>query len=711
MNPIAAMALPLVCFCAFFLGATVAGAKPVLPKEGPPVLAPVDLKVDGRLPVRIVLKAPGLQRSPVKFVIRGEPEFGRVRLLKQLAGDSVEVEYVPPADRSILADSFLFAGSNAQGFSSDAKARIQIVDIGPRLSVPLALDFAATRVGQSARLPLEVRNSGDQPAEGHLTVSAPWELEEGADRYSLAPGERKTLWVLFKPSKAGWSQGDVRLSGAAFATVQMRAEALDWVEVAKDPFGFVWADANKQSAELALSNVGGDALELMLQASPPLDHVAKVWIEPGKSLSVPLRWRGDVVPGGWGTLLLYSTTGMRRVVVWSLDAILSGLGPEFVLAGESGSLSARRTFTNTGGKTGSWTFKCTPPFYLSDAEPVPKAAAAPPTGSLHSLPAPAKVLEAPATIPGFTWDHNLNRFIPSGGGAKAAAVSAAPAAAKEESPAAPKAARATELTRSLQPGESFVLFVGLGGKSAGLEGTLSITGPGQRHQEPLLVKGQVSTARGKAKSALGVPLAAKAPSAMPLDSAVAAAPLPPPAAFSLPQAAAALGLTALPSLFSKKAAAPKQAPPPPPEDLQEAFLPGLFLPGFRIKDVTSNAATIIFPAGPGVTPEHLVVRYREMHPVEGGDPRSEWLPFQPADRPGKRVGQNIEIRLRGLPPGWVNCIDLLGPPFADGKRDRLYQTEIITLPVPGVLSPKSPWPWLVLLALLGVAYVRRRRSN
>ncbi len=705
------MALPLVCFCAFLGQVTVASAKPVIPKEGPPVLAPVDLKVEGRLPVRILLKAPGLQRSPVKFVIRQDPEFGRVRLLKQLTGDSVEVEYVPPADRSILADTFLFAGSNAQGFSSDAKARIQIVDIGPRLSVPLALDFAATRVGRSTRLPLEVRNSGDQPAEGQITVAAPWELEEAADRYLLAPGERKTVGVVFKPSKAGWAQGEVRLSGAASATVQMRAEALDWVEVANDPFGFVWADAGKQTAELALSNLGAESLELMLQSSPPLDHVAKVWIEPGKSISVPLSWRGDGVPGGWGTLLLHSPTGMRRVVVWSLDAILSGLGPALVLAGDEGSAGARRTFTNTGGRSGSWTFSCTPPFYLSDAEPVPKAVAAP-APAAGAAPPPltqAKVLEAPAAIPGFVWDHNQNRYVPSASVAKA--VPTAVAEPKEVSSAVPKAARATELTRRLQPGESFVLFVGLSGKPLGLAGTLFVKGPGQSHEEPLFLQGEDLSARVKKIAVASVPAPSKTPQALPLEMSGAGAALPPPSALAIPQPTASVGGGALPSLFVKKAAPAKMQTPDAPVIIQDAFLPGLFLRGFRVKDVTSDSATIVFPAGLGVTPEHLVVRYREMHLLEGGDPIVKWVPFRDADRKGKRVGENIEIRLRGLPAGWCNVIDLVGPPFSDGSRERLFQSEIITLPSAGALSPKSPWLWTVLLALLAGAYVLRRGSK
>jgi hypothetical protein len=700
MNLSAAKALPFVCLGALFLGEPSAFAKPAVPKEGPPVLAPMELKVEGRLPVRIVLKAAGLQRSPVTFLLRGKPEFGQVRLLKQLAGDSVEVEYEPPADRLILADSFLFAGYNAQGFSSDCRARIQIVDIGPRLGVPLALDFAATRVGQSVRLPLEVRNSGDQPGEGRITVSAPWELEEGADRYALAPGERKTFGVWFKPLKSGWSQGDVRFSGGASASVQLRAEALDWVEVARDPLAFEWTNAKEQGAELMLSNSGGELLELTLQASPPLVHDSNVRVEAGKSLSIPLRWQGNAVPGGWGTLLLSSQTGMRRVLVWSLDAVLSGLGPAFVLADESGAVGARRTLTNVGGKSGTWRFRCAPPFYLGDAEQLSKEPPMPAPGSFPATPAlTAKNTGERAAPPGFVWDHNLNRFIPAAGTVKAVPTPAPQA--KEQPPAVPKpptvtrAPKPTDLTRSLQPGESFVLFVGLSGKPAGPGGTLSVEGPGQSTVEPLVVV------------EVQIPPVPPPPAVAPVAGAALPVPsLPPPS----PSAVAPVP-AALPSLFTKKAKSAKAPPPPPPAILQQAFLPGLVLPGFRVQDVTSHSATIVFPAGPGVTPEHLVVRYREIYPVEEGDPRVEWVPFNAAHRPGRRVGPNIEIQLRGLLPGWVNCIDLLGPASVNGSRDRLFQVDITTPPADGVLSEKSPWRSLVLVTVLGGVVFLWRRSR
>lgn len=709
MIPRIVMALRLVCFCAFLCGA-VAGAEDS--KEGPPVLQPVELKVEGRLPVRIVLRASGILRSPVKFVIRKEPEFGKVRWLKQIAGDSMEVEYLPPADLAIREDTFWFACSNAKGFSSDTRAHIQIKDIGPRLKVGLTLDFPPTRVGQSSRLPLEVSNSGDQPAEGKLAVGLPWEIEPGSETYALAPGERKVVGVMFRPSKAGWSQTEIQLSGDAPATVQVRGEALDWVEVAKDPVAFVWSGEREQKAELVLSNSGGAPLDLTLEASPSLEHEPKVHVEAGTVRAVPMRWSGGTVPGGWGTLLLVSGGGMRRVVVWSLDAILSGFGPSFGFEGEGTALQARRTFTNTGGRSGTWTFRCTPPFYLSDAERLGRAEPArlpePGPPPAPTVVAPSKKTEERASIPGFVWDPDQNRYVPARSVQKPIPQPQVepkkPPQVVQQTPQAPLTSATqypTELSRTLQPGESFVLHVGLSGKPPVAGSTLSANGPGLRHEEALLVKETAARQRSRLTNVATMPLAEKRPLAAPSGLNAEGAALPPPERPPLPPPVGQNGSPVLPSIVPAKKALPKRDEVPVPENLMGAFFPVLLYPGLRIKDVSSDAATIAFPAPREVTPEHLVVRYGNVVGGEGGEPVVRWAAFEGGNRRGKRVDGHIEIRLRGLAVGCVNHIDLLSPLGADGQRDKFCAMDILTPPASGVFAPRGIGTWVVAVVLTG----------
>jgi hypothetical protein len=201
------------------------------------------------------------------------------------------------------------------------------------------------------------------------------------------------------------------------------------------------------------------------------------------------------------------------------------------------------------------------------------------------------------------------------------------------------------------------------------------------------------------------------------------APLPP--ASPVPtQQPATPGAAALPGISSGKAAAANAPAPHNIAVAEGAIVPGVFLAGFRVKDVTSNSATISFPVGQGVAPQHLVVRYRKIHPAEKGAdpekaPREEWIPFKgwkgklirSTDSSGERIDSTIEIRLSGLLPGASNDIDLIGPPESDGVRPILHQAEIFTPPAEVTLLPRKPWFWGGVAAVLGVACFLQRRAR
>jgi hypothetical protein len=707
MLPSALTVWPFVFLCLLFTVVAEVGAKSVPEKGGPPILAPVDLRVEGRKPVRFFLKAHGLQRSPVKFVIRREPAFGRLRLVKEISGDSVEVEYVPPGDSTIKEDSFWFAGSNAQGFSSDVRARIQISDLGPQLKVAALLDFETVRVGQSKQLTLELSNVGDQLFEGPLTVSAPWEIEGAVTSLALAPGENRFLRVVFKPLKVGTARGIVQLGGGNQVTVQLRGEASEWVVLDRDPVSLLWDDSKRQAISLTLSNPGEEALEVQVEASPALEHESRITLVAGAECSLPLRWSGNSVPGGWGTLLLLSQTGMRRVVVWTLDAVLSGLGPSLVLKGEGGFQSVRRTFTNTGGRAGTWRFRCTEPFFLGNAAVLSREIQPPPEDLSPRIAAREKKVEGHSDITGFVWDQNQSRYVPSRGSAKP--PDSARSMARPSAVAGGPKIRASELVCTLQPDESFELLIAVEGRSADSAGSFFVDGPGQRHEEPIQVEKGDARVPSKGVGAAQVPLAELKPAALPAVAPQRMPALPPPVGAVLPPASAPPGYTPLPRLIPQMAGAPVGASDPTSDILTNALLPGLFLDGFRISDITSDSAIIRFPVPPGVKPEHIVVRYGEL--VDGAvGGAMDWVPFPDSQRRGRLADGQVEIRLRGLRAGMNNFIDLLGPPSGNGWRDRLLVTQIDTAPTPSLLSPRRPFSWLVLSTAVAGGYFLRRRS-
>jgi hypothetical protein len=189
------------------------------------------------------------------------------------------------------------------------------------------------------------------------------------------------------------------------------------------------------------------------------------------------------------------------------------------------------------------------------------------------------------------------------------------------------------------------------------------------------------------------------------------------------------GEASFPSIFPKKTASPKTLNPEPPKVLLDALLPGMVLEGFRVLAATPRSATIMFPAQKGVLPEELVFRRREFEWEEeekkeqtpAVDKKTEtreelrvrWVRIEPSDVKAKRVGSNIEVHLRGLPPGQTNYVDLLGPPNAKGERTRLYVAEITNPPAHEFLAGRNFWTLGTVgsFLLLGVVYTLRRRAK
>ena len=194
-----------------------------------PIPVPLVYTVIGREPVRIPLKVVGTQLGLVTFLLRASPKYGSVRLLSA-QGDGAQVEYTPPLNLALSADSFSFVAANSKGVSAEAVVQIKIVDRGPKLEVAAQLDFGTVRVGDRKTLTLEVHNAGDLPAVGSVTVTPPWTLTHPESSEQLAPGQKRTLSVQLTAILAGKAVGELRFEGDPSKTVTLTAEVRDWIQ-------------------------------------------------------------------------------------------------------------------------------------------------------------------------------------------------------------------------------------------------------------------------------------------------------------------------------------------------------------------------------------------------------------------------------------------------------------------------------------------------
>lgn len=329
-----------------------------------PIPVPLVYTVIGREAVRIPLKVAGSQPEPVTFLLRASPKCGTVRLLRS-QGEGAQVEYTPPENLALSADSFSFVAANSKGVSAEAVVQIKIVDRGPKLEVAAQLDFGAIRVGDCKTLTLEVHNAGDLPTGGSINVTPPWTLTNPESSQQLAPGQKRTLSVQLTPILAGKAVGELRFEGDSSKTVTLTAEVRDWIQAGPDPLKLRAIESQTRMGHLQLSNENDDAKTVTLTSKPPLEHPAEVHLTPHQQIAIPLR-STTRISGSYSGVLTLSGGGEHetKVLLWEAAALGPSLGgvdfnqAPLRISQLPSDPAPSVLFRNEGGQAGSWSLQC-----------------------------------------------------------------------------------------------------------------------------------------------------------------------------------------------------------------------------------------------------------------------------------------------------------------------------------------------------------------
>jgi hypothetical protein len=371
----------LLCVVAFLFGVS-AGSQSVMGAPGltlnerklatfenaPPIPAPVKLMLTSRAPVRVILRVKGLQKEPVTFYLREEPEHGSAKILPQVSREWAELEYTPTQDRRFTTDTFKFVVSNSWGTSSESIADITIKDIGPRLEIPHHLDFGLLQTGEVREIPITVRNTGDIVAEGTISITGDWFLPKNHSKYSLEPGQSLILPLGLAPKRTGVLEGELRFSSGASGSIFLMAKVEDWVHARPDPLLLKIQERNKRTVNLLLSNETEIRQWICIESEPQLSHPYAVWISPKQTLEVTLICDNQTPAEQSGKLILRGSEGRRRIMLWRTAAFgpsLGGLPPGKSLElvpSPNHHLEKRLEIWNQGGRLGRWELKTSDPY-------------------------------------------------------------------------------------------------------------------------------------------------------------------------------------------------------------------------------------------------------------------------------------------------------------------------------------------------------------
>jgi len=310
------------------LAATAASGAP---KEPPPAPAPPmaqsqNLSIYRGRSMEIPLRAVGRAPSQLRFIIRAQPEHGKLGEIRFTGPKSAVVTYTQNETGGADGDAFTFAVQAADtAVSAPAQVRIVITEEPPALSVIHSLDFGPLRLGQTREEEITLRNTGGGLLAGVIQAPEPWKIL-GSPEYQLSRKKEKKIRVLFAPLEAGEYNSKLAFSHDARSSVSLIGQAtspLDFhppqeLELAAEPAGPV------RSGVLVITNRTPDERSVEISVPPEIVAPAEVSVPGHGEFRLTLRTREDFLGSLEGKVELASEGFYRKISlrVFALQPVL-----------------------------------------------------------------------------------------------------------------------------------------------------------------------------------------------------------------------------------------------------------------------------------------------------------------------------------------------------------------------------------------------------
>ena len=190
---------------ALLFAAGLALAYPAFSKEKEVVPAPPPMAKTGTAtvfidtPAEISLQLAGRVVEPLSFLIRKEPQHGKLSGLRRTGRNSATLLYTPDARTGPGDDFFSFAAQSVDSpVTAPATVWIRLVERPAVLEHPGEIDFGKVFLGDKEERPVELKNSGAGVASGAVRPNSPWHTGKSGE-YRLPAGKSETIPLVFEP--------------------------------------------------------------------------------------------------------------------------------------------------------------------------------------------------------------------------------------------------------------------------------------------------------------------------------------------------------------------------------------------------------------------------------------------------------------------------------------------------------------------------------
>ncbi len=314
-------AAPIVMFAALLcLTVSALHAAPPKADKEPPVEPSVGY--EARLEIHrgqakpVTLRAIPSDGYDAEFKILTQPRFGALSEIVRNSKGAVTILYTHRGEKEQVADSFKFKIKTGPKKCWTTKtARIQITDPPPRMDISHEdLDFDSVFIGESATLPILIRNSGGSILQGRVTTTDPWSIT-GSPDFELSTGKSKTFAVTFAPKSPDTQTGKISFETAGIppASIHIHGSG-EYRFEAPDKAAFAQS-TEPPPLRIKVSNKTDAPLPLSIQAPLPLEACDRIVLAPNGVSEIELKIQPGFFTDKFASLLLSDGAGERAVKI------------------------------------------------------------------------------------------------------------------------------------------------------------------------------------------------------------------------------------------------------------------------------------------------------------------------------------------------------------------------------------------------------------
>lgn len=264
----------------------------------------------------ITLRAIPSDGYDVEFKILTHPRFGTLSEIVRNSKGSVKILYTQNGDKNQPADSFKFKiKTGPKKCWSTKTARIQITEPPPRLDISTeTLDFGPVFIGESATLPVQIRNSGGGILQGRIIALSPWSIT-GSPDLELSSGKSKAVAITFAPKTPDTQNGKISFESAVTPPASIHIQGIGEHRF-ETPDKAAFAQTTEPSPlRIKVANKTSAPLPLSIQADLPLESSDRILLPPNGVSEIELKIQSGFFSDKSASLLLSDGVGERLVKI------------------------------------------------------------------------------------------------------------------------------------------------------------------------------------------------------------------------------------------------------------------------------------------------------------------------------------------------------------------------------------------------------------